>query len=76
MLLALSSGMKIDRKVLIHSLIESRYERNDFSLRSGAFRVKGDTVDIMPGYSDEIIRISLFGDEVEKISIHDAVEMR
>jgi excinuclease ABC subunit B len=74
--IALSSGMKIDRKVLIHSLIESRYERNDFSLRSGAFRVKGDTVDIMPGYSDEIIRISLFGDEVEKISIHDAVEMR
>ena len=74
--ITLSSGMKIDRKVLIHSLIESRYERNDFSLRSGAFRVKGDTVDIMPGYSDEIIRISLFGDEVEKISIHDAVEMR
>jgi excinuclease ABC subunit B len=73
--ITLSSGMKIDRKVLIHSLIESRYERNDFSLRSGAFRVKGDTVDIMPGYSDEIIRISLFGDEVEKISIHDAVEM-
>jgi excinuclease ABC subunit B len=74
--ITLSSGMKIDRKVLIHSLIESRYERNDFSLRSGAFRVKGDTVDIMPGYSDEIIRISLFGDEVEKISIHDSVEMR
>jgi excinuclease ABC subunit B len=73
--ITLSSGMKIDRKVLIHSLIESRYERNDFSLSSGAFRVKGDTVDIMPGYSDEIIRISLFGDEVEKISIHDAVEM-
>jgi excinuclease ABC subunit B len=73
--ITLSSGMKIDRMVLIHSLIESRYERNDFSLRSGAFRVKGDTVDIMPGYSDEIIRISLFGDEVEKISIHDAVEM-
>jgi excinuclease ABC subunit B len=74
--ITLSSGMKIDRKVLIHSLIESRYERNDFSLRSGAFRVKGDTVDIMPGYSDEIIRISLFGDEVEKISIHDSIEMR
>ena len=74
--ITLSSGMKIDRKVLIHSLIESRYERNDFSLRSGAFRVKGDTVDIIPGYSDEIIRISLFGDEVEKISIHDAVEMK
>lgn len=74
--ITLSAGMKIDRKVLIHNLIESRYERNDFSLRSGAFRVKGDTVDIIPGYSDEIIRIALFGDEVEKISIHDAVGMR
>ena len=46
--------------------------RNDISLdASGAFRVKGDTIDIIPGYSDEIIRISLFGDEIEKISIHD-----
>ena len=73
--LTLAAGMKIDRKVLIHNLIESRYERNDFSLKSGAFRVKGDTVDIIPGYSDDIIRIALFGDEIEKITIHSALDM-
>ena len=73
--LALATGMKIDRKVLIHNLIESRYERNDFSLKNGAFRVKGDTIDIIPGYSDDIVRIALFGDEIEKITIHSATDM-
>jgi excinuclease ABC subunit B len=73
--LTLTIGMRIDRKVLIHNLIESRYERNDFSLRSGNFRVKGDTVDIIPGYSDEITRIALFGNEIEKITIYNAAGM-
>lgn len=74
--LTLAVGMRIDRKVLIHNLVESRYERNDFSLRSGTFRVKGDTVDVIPGYSDNIIRVLLFGDEIEKITIHDVVGMK
>lgn len=73
--LTMAAGMKIDRKVLIHNLIESRYERNDFSLKSGSFRVKGDTVDIIPGYSDDIIRVALFGDEIERITIHSALDM-
>ena len=73
--LTLATGMKIDRKVLIHNLIESRYERNDFSLKSGAFRVKGDTIDIIPGYSDDIVRIALFGDEIDKITIHSPADM-
>ncbi|MDQ3939110.1 MAG: excinuclease ABC subunit UvrB [Thermoproteota archaeon] len=73
--LTLAAGMKIDRKVLIHNLIESRYERNDFSLKSGAFRVRGDTIDIIPGYSDDIVRIALFGDEIEKITIHSPTDM-
>lgn len=73
--LTLATGMKIDRKVLIHNLIESRYERNDFSLKNGAFRVKGDTIDIIPGYSDDIVRIALFGDEIEKITVHSATDM-
>jgi excinuclease ABC subunit B len=73
--LTLATGMKMDRKVLIHNLIESRYERNDFSLKSGAFRVKGDTIDIIPGYSDDIVRIALFGDEIEKITIHSPTDM-
>jgi excinuclease ABC subunit B len=69
-------GMTIDRKLLIHNFIEARYERNDLSLVPGNLRVKGDTIDIIPGYSDEIIRISMFGDEIEHISIHDHVTMK
>jgi excinuclease ABC subunit B len=69
-------GMTIDRKLLIHNFIEARYERNDLSLMPGNLRVKGDTIDIIPGYSDDIIRISMFGDEIEHISIHDHVTMK
>jgi excinuclease ABC subunit B len=72
----ISKGMTVNRKVLIHNLIEARYERNDVSLVPGNFRVKGDTIDIIPGYSDDIIRISLFGDEIEKITIHDHTTMK
>ncbi len=74
--ITLSKDMSIDRKILIHSLIEARYERNDLSLVPGNFRVKGDTIDIIPGYSDDIIRVSMFGDEIEQISIHDHVSMK
>jgi excinuclease ABC subunit B len=45
------------------------------SVTPGSFRVKGDVVDIIPGYSDDIIRISLYGDEIEKISIHNHLTM-
>ncbi len=69
-------GMTIDRKLLIHNFIEARYERNDISLVPGNLRVKGDTIDIIPGYSDDIIRISMFADEIEDISIHDHVTMK
>jgi excinuclease ABC subunit B len=69
-------GMTIDRKLLIHNFIEARYERNDLSLVPGNLRVKGDTIDIIPGYSDDIIRISMFGEEIEHISIHDHVTMK
>ena len=74
--ISVSRGMTIDRKVLIHNFIEARYERNDISLVPRNLRVKGDTIDIIPGYSDDIIRISMFGDEVEHISIHDHVTMK
>jgi excinuclease ABC subunit B len=72
----ISKGMTVNRKELIHNLVEARYQRNDVSLVPGNFRVKGDTIDIIPGYSDDIIRISLFGDEIEKISIHDHITMK
>src|SRR5262245_16948285 len=74
--LAITRGMQIDRKALVRKLIEARYERNDTALVPGNFRVKGDTIDIIPGYSDDVIRISMFGDEVEAIGIHDHVSMK
>ncbi|TLY09768.1 MAG: excinuclease ABC subunit UvrB [Thaumarchaeota archaeon] len=74
--ISITKGMVIDRKALIHNFIEARYERNDLSLVPGNFRVKGDTIDIIPGYSDDIVRVSIFGEEIECISIHDHVTMK
>ena len=73
--ITLTEGMRLDRKILIHNFIEARYQRNDLSLTPGSFRVKGDVVDIIPGYSDDVIRISLYGDEIEKIAIHNHLTM-
>lgn len=74
--ITLSKGMEIERKTLIHKLIEARYERNDITLSPGKFRVKGDIIDIIPGYSEDIIRISLFGNQVEEIGVHNSVTMK
>ena len=71
--ITITSGMITNRRLLIQELIKSRYERNDVSLYSGSFRVKGDVIDIIPGYSEEIIRILLFGDQIERVTIHDRV---
>jgi excinuclease ABC subunit B len=74
--ITLSKGDVIDRKTIIKKLIEARYERNDLALVPGTFRVKGDTIDIIPGYSDDVMRVSMFSDEIERISIHDHVSMK
>jgi len=66
---------EISRTNLIKNLINARYERNDIEMKAGFFRVKGDTIDIIPAYSQDIIRISLFGDEIEKITILDNVSL-
>ena len=64
----LKVGDKLPRKELITLLISSLYGRNDLELVPGRFRVKGDTIDLIPGYFNNIIRIELFGDEIERIS--------
>ena len=66
---------QIGRTSLIKNLINARYERNDVEIKPGFFRVKGDTIDIIPAYSQDIIRISMFGDEIEKITILDNVSL-
>ncbi len=74
--ITLTEGDIMNRKEIIKRLIESRYERNDSSLSSGNFRVKGEIVDLIPGYSNNIVRIALFDDEIEKISIHDPITLK
>tara|TARA_B100001971_G_C18251472_1_gene578571 strand:+ start:1053 stop:3005 length:1953 start_codon:yes stop_codon:yes gene_type:complete len=63
----LKVGDSIGRRNLIRKLVKILFERNDMELMPGRFRVKGDTIDIIPGYSNNIIRVELFGDEIEKI---------
>jgi len=76
MTLKISVGDKIDRKTIISHLISLQYKRNDLELKSGRFRVRGDTIDLVPGYSENIIRISLFDDEVESITEHHHIDLK
>ncbi len=61
-------GQNIGRRELLERLISILFERNDTELMPGRFRVKGDTVDLIPGYFNDIIRIELFGDTIDRIS--------
>ena len=70
------TGDEIKRTDLIRKLVDARYERNDVEVSPGNFRVKGDTIDITPAYSEDIIRISMFGDEIEKITLLDHVSLK
>ncbi|MCK6624350.1 MAG: excinuclease ABC subunit UvrB [Anaerolineae bacterium] len=54
-------------KILRH-LIDIRYERNDYDLKRGTFRVRGDTLEVMPAYGEQVYRIEFFGDEIERIT--------
>ncbi|MCE2505819.1 MAG: excinuclease ABC subunit UvrB [Nitrosopumilaceae archaeon] len=72
----INAGDEIKRNELIRQLVDARYERNDAEVAPGNFRVKGDTIDITPAYSEDLVRISMFGDEVEKISLLDHVSLK
>ena len=58
----------LERDDLIKNLIDIQYDRNDYDLQRGTFRVRGDTVDVFPPYAENPLRISFFGDEVEQIA--------
>jgi len=62
-----SPGQKIKRKELMEKLVRIQFERNDTELMPGRFRVRGDTIDIIPGYFNDIVRIEMFGSEIERI---------
>ncbi len=63
----IAAGQEIERNVLLKKLIDIQYERNEMELQPGRFRVKGDTIDFIPGYFNNIIRVEMFGDEIERI---------
>ncbi|GAA4747614.1 excinuclease ABC subunit B [Gordonia alkaliphila] len=63
----LSVGEQIDRDALLRLLVDIQYDRNDVSFTRGGFRVRGDTVEIIPSYEELAIRIEFFGDEVEAL---------
>jgi len=73
--ITVTSGMTVDRRTLIRKLVDARYARTDMTVLPGTFRVKGDIIDVMPAYSNEIIRISLWGQSIEEISIHEPISM-
>ena len=64
-------GEKISRSKLLYALVDSLYSRNENEFKRGVFRVKGDTVDIYPAYSDSAVRVIFFGDEVESIELFE-----
>lgn len=67
----LKRGSKVSRNKLLYSLVDSLYSRNESEFKRGVFRVKGDSVDIYPAYTDTALRVIFFGDEIESLELFD-----
>ena len=70
-LLVLHEGQEYDQRSILRRLVDMQYERNDMNLVRGKFRVRGDTIEIHPAYDETLVRVELFGDEVERITVVD-----
>ena len=68
-MIELSRGMTIDRDELLRAFISMQYARNDLGFTRGTFRVRGDTVEIIPVYEELAIRIEMFGDEIDSLAV-------
>ena len=68
-------GQTLDRNVLLRKLVAALYVRNDLELKRGTFRVKGDTVDIFMAYSEQVLRVTFWDDEIDSIEELDADTM-
>jgi excinuclease ABC subunit B len=71
-LLYLEKGQKLSRESLLRRLVDIHYVRNDFDFARGNFRVRGDTIELVPAYAENGLRIELFGDEIDRLSVLDA----
>ncbi|MDA7952960.1 MAG: excinuclease ABC subunit UvrB [Nitrosopumilus sp.] len=74
--ITIKAGSRTRRSDLLRSLVEARYERNSTTVAPGNFRVRGETIDVVPAYSEDVVRISMFGDEIDSIAVLDHVSMR
>src|ERR1035437_3833178 len=72
-MLRLEVGAVHDQRALLRRLVEMQYNRNDLVVDRGAFRLKGDTLELQPAYSTEPVRVSFFGDEIDEISFFNPV---
>ena len=66
-MICLKVGDEIERNVLLRKFVDVQYKRNDMAFERGTFRVRGDTIEIIPMYEELAVRIEMFGDEIEKI---------
>jgi len=73
MLVRLEKGEVVERDDVLRRLVDIQYTRNDYEPEPGTFRVRGDTLDIYPSYSEKAVRVEFFGDEVESIKDVDVV---
>lgn len=71
--ITLERDQVISRTKLLHQLVQSLYSRTEADFKNGNFRIKGDTVDVFPGYSNNAFRIHFFGDEIEEIEAFDVL---
>ena len=67
-MLTLRVGDTVEREALLRQLVGMQYNRNDMSFTRGSFRVRGDTIEIIPQYEELAVRIEMFGDEIERLS--------
>jgi excinuclease ABC subunit B len=74
LLLFLEVGEEIERDKILKSLIDIHYSRNDIEFARGTFRVRGDTIEVHPAYEETAIRLELFGDKLERISVIDTLK--
>jgi excinuclease ABC subunit B len=73
LLMILRKGDRIERYKILEKLVDIHYTRNDFDFSRGTFRVRGDVIEVIPAYEEEGVRIELFGNEIESISIIDTL---
>ena len=71
MIISLKVGQEVPRNKLLYDMVDLHYNRNDLDFKRGTFRVRGDVVDVYPAYSEEGLRITQFGDEIEKLQLFD-----